>query len=239
MATAVLLAAGSATLTPAVQQACGPPAQAHDACLATYRLFHSAAVARLADVVVTKPLKILLILVVALLVHLLARRAIKRFVAGMRTGTTRLGRLRRPMVMEGPAPTPRAVQRAETIGSLLNSVVGFVIWAVAIVTILGEFGVNLGPLLAGAGVVGVAIGFGAQSLVKDFLTGMFMLVEDQYGVGDTVDTGFATGVVEGISLRATRLRDETGTVWYIPHSSIQRIANKSQGGGAVAPPPDP
>src|SRR5439155_11376125 len=86
----------------------------------------------------------------------------------------------------------------------------------------------LGPLLAGAGIVGVAIGFGAQTLVKDFLSGMFMLIEDQFGVGDVIDAGFASGVVEGVSLRTTRLRDVEGTVWHIPNGEIHRIANKSQ-----------
>jgi moderate conductance mechanosensitive channel len=89
-------------------------------------------------------------------------------------------------------------------------------------------GVNLGPLIAGAGVVGIALGFGAQTVVRDFLSGMFMLVEDQYGVGDIVDLGEATGTVEGVTLRTTRLRDVNGTVWHIPNGEIKRVGNKSQ-----------
>ena len=73
--------------------------------------------------------------------------------------------------------------------------------------ILGELGINLGPLIAGAGIVGVAVGFGAQSVVKDFLSGMFMLVEDQYGVGDSIDVGLVSGTVERVTLRTTILRD--------------------------------
>ena len=95
-------------------------------------------------------------------------------------------------------------------------------------TILDELGVNLAPLLAGAGIVGVALGFGAQTLVRDFLSGLFMLVEDQYGVGDVIDVGVATGTVEGVSLRTTRLRDVEGVVWHVPNGEIQRVGNKSQ-----------
>ncbi|HZT67698.1 MAG TPA: mechanosensitive ion channel domain-containing protein [Acidimicrobiales bacterium] len=232
-----LVLAVAAQLSPeqAEQQACGSPGQAHQACLVIYRLTHSQHLARIADVIITQPLKILLIVGVAVLAHLLARRAINRFVAGVRLGGRGLGRLRRLPLAEAMPTSPRAAQRAQTIGSLLRSMVAFGIWAIAVATILADFGINLGPLIAGAGIVGVGIGFGAQTLVKDFLTGMFMLVEDQYGVGDVVDTGLATGVVEGISLRATRLRDDEGTVWYVPHSSIQRIGNRSQGGDAAAP----
>jgi small conductance mechanosensitive channel len=93
---------------------------------------------------------------------------------------------------------------------------------------LGEFDINLGPLIAGAGIAGIALGFGAQSIVQDFLAGFFMLIEDQYAVGDIVDVGEASGVVEGMGLRTTRLRDVNGTLWYVPNGQIQRVANKSQ-----------
>src|SRR5215210_375243 len=92
----------------------------------------------------------------------------------------------------------------------------------------GELGLQLGPLLAGAGIVGVAVGFGAQNLVRDFLSGIFMLIEDQYGLGDVIDAGPAAGQVEAISLRTTRLRDAEGVVWHIPNGEIQRVGNKSQ-----------
>jgi len=97
-----------------------------------------------------------------------------------------------------------------------------------VIYVLGALGLNLGPLLAGAGVAGVALGFGAQSLVKDFLTGIFLLIEDQYGVGDVVDVGEASGTVEAVSLRVTRLRDQNGTVWHVPNGEIRRVGNKSQ-----------
>jgi moderate conductance mechanosensitive channel len=111
---------------------------------------------------------------------------------------------------------------------VLRSITTGVIWAIAAVMVLGELGLNLGPLIAGAGIAGVAIGFGAQSLVKDFLAGIFMLVEDQYGVGDIIDAGPATGTVEAITLRMTRLRDIEGTVWHIPNGTILRVGNHSQ-----------
>ena len=123
--------------------------------------------------------------------------------------------------------------RVETVGSLLRSVSTFVVGLVAGLTVMALVGLPLGPLLASAGVGGVAIGFGAQSLVKDFLSGIFMIFEDQYGVGDVVDTGEAIGTIEEVSLRITRLRDFDGTVWYVRNGEIVRIGNRSQGYGAA------
>src|SRR5690606_23478493 len=119
--------------------------------------------------------------------------------------------------------------RLVALGTVFSSVVGFVVWTIAVVTILGStFGVNVGPLIAGAGILGVALGFGAQDLVKDVLSGMFMLVEDQYGGGDVIDVGEATGIVEGLGLRTTRIRDVTGTLWHVPNGEINRVGNMSQ-----------
>ena len=115
------------------------------------------------------------------------------------------------------------------MGSLLRSIVTFTVSAIAILTIMAIIGIPLGPLLASAGVGGVVLGFGAQSLVKDFLSGVFMILEDQYGVGDVIDTGEAIGTVEEVSLRVTRLRDAQGVVWYVRNGEIIRIANRSQG----------
>ena len=122
----------------------------------------------------------------------------------------------------------RSEQRARTIGSLLRYVVTITISAVAFLMVLAELGVSIAPLIAGAGIAGVALGFGAQSLVKDFLSGTFMLLEDQYGVGDVIDVGEATGTVERVTLRVTILRDLNGTVWYVPNGEILRVGNKSQ-----------
>ena len=111
---------------------------------------------------------------------------------------------------------------------MLKGITSGVIYLIAILVALGEFEINLGPLIAGAGIAGVAIGFGAQSLVRDFLSGIFMLTEDQFGVGDVVDVGEASGTVEAVSLRTTKLRDVEGVVWYVPNGEIRRVGNKSQ-----------
>jgi moderate conductance mechanosensitive channel len=104
-----------------------------------------------------------------------------------------------------------------------------VIYATALFMILGEVGIELGPLLAGAGIIGVALGFGSQSLVKDFLSGVFILIEDQFGVGDIVNLdGETSGTVEAVSLRTTRLRSVDGTVWHVPNGEIRRVGNQSQ-----------
>ncbi|MDN5791333.1 MAG: mechanosensitive ion channel family protein, partial [Micrococcales bacterium] len=123
----------------------------------------------------------------------------------------------------------RYAQRARALGSLLRSISTAVIFGIAALTVMAIIGIPLGPTLASAGVGGVALGFGAQSLVKDFLSGIFMIIEDQYGVGDVIDTGEAIGTVETVSLRVTRLRDFTGIVWYVRNGEIVRIGNRSKG----------
>jgi small conductance mechanosensitive channel len=188
--------------------------------------------ARAADVFLAKPAKLGLIIFVAWLAAKLARRAIRRFTKGLGNVRVDVGtaidRSAGTLLRTAQASTDRATQRAETVGALLGSVASFVIWTVAILMAFGELGFQLGPLLAGAGIVGVAVGFGAQNLVRDFLSGIFMLIEDQYGVGDVIDAGPASGTVEGVSLRTTRLRDIEGNVWHIPNGTINRVANKSQ-----------
>ncbi|WP_226345252.1 mechanosensitive ion channel family protein [Agilicoccus flavus] len=138
-------------------------------------------------------------------------------------------RAARALSKSGLVDTERQRQRVTTLGSVLKSVATVVIWTIAVLMIGQELGLNMAPVLASAGVGGVALGFGAQSLVKDFLSGVFMILEDQYGVGDIVDTGEVTGYVEEVSLRVTRLRDMSGIVWYVRNGEIVRIANKSQG----------
>jgi small conductance mechanosensitive channel len=123
----------------------------------------------------------------------------------------------------------RRRQRAQTVGSLLRSVTSLVIGVLALMLVLAEVGFQLGPFIAGAGIVGVALGFGAQNLVKDFLSGIFMLLEDQYGVGDVIAVGGISGTVEGVSLRLTRIRDVTGVVWHVRNGTIQQAGNESQG----------
>ena len=114
------------------------------------------------------------------------------------------------------------------MGDLLKSVITGVLVAIFGTMILSQLGVNIAPIIASAGIIGIALGFGAQSLVKDFLSGVFMIFEDQFGVGDVIDVGEAIGTVEAVTLRVTRLRDLDGTVWYVPNGEILRVGNKSQ-----------
>jgi small conductance mechanosensitive channel len=123
----------------------------------------------------------------------------------------------------------RREQRFEAISQLLRSITTVTIVSLASLIILAQIGVNLAPLIASAGVIGVALGFGAQTLVKDFLSGIFLVLEDQFGVGDFVDLGPATGTVEEVTLRVTRVRDMSGIVWYVRNGEILRVGNRSQG----------
>jgi small-conductance mechanosensitive channel len=123
----------------------------------------------------------------------------------------------------------RRKQRVRALGAILRSAASVTIFSIAGFVVLGDLGINLAPLLASAGVVGVAVGFGAQNLVRDYLSGIFMLVEDQYGVGDVITVGNATGTVENVTLRITRVRDVNGVVWHIRNGAIETVGNESQG----------
>lgn len=185
------------------------------------------------------PLRILLIVVLALVARWLLRRAVDRLV--QRTSNGQTPSILRPLperlretVQEVTSVRPaRRRQRAEAIGSVLRSFVTITVFSLATLLVLSEFQIDLAPLLAGAGIVGVALGFGAQSLVRDLLAGLFILLEDQYGVGDVVDVGEATGVVEAVGLRITTLRDLQGVYWYVPNGEIRRVGNRSQGTAVV------
>jgi small-conductance mechanosensitive channel len=187
------------------------------------------------ELLIEPALQVVLILVLAALALRFGRRFLDRTVAEMKDPDThtRFGAVRRRLrtgeFPEADRPAnPRRIQRADALGALLRSILAVVVWTIAIFMVLGVFGVSLGPLIAGAGIVGVALGFGSQSLVKDFLSGIFMLVEDQYGLGDIIDAGEATGVVEGVGLRTTRIRDVHGTLWHLPNGEIRRVGNMSQ-----------
>jgi small-conductance mechanosensitive channel len=188
-----------------------------------------------ADWLIAKPTLILLILALALLARWLVFKAITRLVSRASQGVLP------PMAhtLVGPADADaagstariaaaRRKQRAETLGGVLRSITTFTVSTVAAIMVLSEIGADIGPLIAGAGIVGIALGFGAQTLVRDFLSGLFMLFEDQYGIGDVVDLGDAIGTVEAVSLRVTRLRDVNGTVWYVRNGEILRVGNMSQ-----------
>ena len=230
---------------PAVlEEACG--ADPSYICEQVLEVTDSEGVAETADLLFSKPFSILLIVVVAWVVLVLLHRVIDRFVASLRGQNQPSRRIKRtlrrtPIVAQTAARrgartgsvSIRAAARAETLGHVLHSVAAFTVWTIAVITILGELGINLGPLIAGAGIAGIALGFGAQSLVKDFLAGIFIIVEDQYGVGDIIDVGElsgtpVSGTVESVSLRATKLRSVNGTVWHVPNGTVLRVGNMSQ-----------
>jgi small conductance mechanosensitive channel len=159
--------------------------------------------------------------------HKVIRRFAKRTGNGAVAGVLSKSKIGQGFV-ENTLANERRTQRAETIASLLSSVVTIVLAAVLVVMVLAELGFNILPVIASASIKGVALGFGAQTLVKDFLAGVFMIFEDQYGVGDEIDLGEAVGTVEAVSLRVTRLRDVNGTVWYVRNGEISRVGNMSQ-----------
>jgi moderate conductance mechanosensitive channel len=200
-------------------------------------------ISRLRDVVnenfttvVFEALRIFLIILFAVLLRWVLRRGINRFARGSSAGDLPL--LLRPLgerldvhgfLTNAGLLSERRRQRAETIASIMRSIVSIMIVGIAGMIVLGELNVSLAPVLASAGVLGLALGFGAQNLVKDFVAGVFMILEDQYGVGDVIKLGEISGTVEGVGLRTTRLRDDHGTVWYVRNGEVDQVGNKSQG----------
>jgi small conductance mechanosensitive channel len=168
--------------------------------------------ARTTEFLLERPLRILVIVVVAMLAARLGSRAVERSVRSLH---------RRAPVRHSTD------KRSETMAGVFGRLIRLVTAIVAGLMILDVVGVNLAPLIAGAGVAGIALGLGAQNLVKDMLAGLFIIGEDQYGVGDVVDLGQAAGVVEDVSLRSTRLRSADGAVWFVPNGQVQRVGNQS------------
>jgi small conductance mechanosensitive channel len=198
-------------------------------CSRFYEWTNNDFLARSADAIVGGSAQIAFIVVIAFVARFLLHRLVHRIVDGAANARLTLpGRPGRPASTAPTGPARRS-QRARTIGSVLRSTISVIVLTIAAIMVLDVFGVALGPILASAGIVGVAVGFGAQNLVRDFLSGMFMLLEDQYGVGDVVDLGEASGAVEAVGLRITTLRDINGTVWYVRNGEILRVGNKSQG----------
>lgn len=189
------------------------------------------------DWIVGAPLQTLITIAAAVVALSIARWLVTRTVRSVIAGGSTVRRKARGLLIrtgvEGgdsdPLVIARRVQRAETMGSVLRSTAALVIGIVVITIIANINAWDLGPVLASAGVLGVALGFGAQTLVKDFLSGIFMLIEDQYGVGDVIDVGQATGMVEAIGLRVTQIRDLSGTLWYVRNGEVQRVGNMTQG----------
>ena len=196
-------------------------------CEATWNVSHNRVLTRLVDGVLTPILMAIVVLVIAALINRWLRRFVTSFIGQVtrkdRVAGAYLGKLGVVAVDE-----EREKVRATTLSAVARTTVSAFIWAFAVLAILGIFSINLGPLIAGAGIAGIAVGLGAQQLVKDCISGFFILLEDQCGVGDEIDIGPAIGTVEAITLRATTLRDSAGTVWTVPNGTILRIGNKSR-----------
>lgn len=180
------------------------------------------------------PLRVLLIFLGAVALTAALRLVIRNVTRGIAKGSRsrivrKIDNGKPRWVSDAGLASDRQAQRASTVGSVLSSVATIVIWAVAILMIISELGFNIAPVLASAGIAGVALSFGAQSLVKDYLSGIFMVAEDQLGIGDSVDLGEAIGTVESVGLRVTQVRDVKGTLWHVRNGEILRVGNQSQG----------
>ena len=206
------------------------------ACRLAWDLSHSASAAQLVNVYLAGPAsrvgRILFIIILALLVRTALCRLLNRVAERAATATLPVapnGRVHKAAVAVHAAGSERRAQRARALGSILRSAISAIVFGIAALTILGILGFDLAPLLASTTVLGVALGFGAQNLVRDYLAGILMLVEDHYGVGDTINAGVATGTVEAMTLLTTQVRDVNGVVWHIRNGTIDSVGNESQG----------
>ena len=202
------------------------------ACRNVYEWTEDETLADVAEWMVDRPLRIACILLVAWIATRVARRLIRhsarRLVASTQEGA--LGRVSQSAVVGSAVPDPaRAHARMEALQNVLGSVVSTIIWVIAGLVALGELGINLAPLIAGAGIAGVALGFGAQQMVRDYLAGLFIVSEDQFGPGDSIDLQDVSGTVEAVSLRATKLRDVDGVLWTVANGEILKVGNASKG----------
>jgi small conductance mechanosensitive channel len=180
-----------------------------------------------------------IIVLAALILWLVARFLIAKVVARAQKGSTLLQsqRLRWAQPVMRNLDNTRRAQRADTIGALLRSSVSVAIWTVAVIMVLGAIGINVAPLIASVGIVGIALGFGAREVIRDALAGFFISIEDQYGIGDVIEVGTITGTVQSVGIRITRLVDERGVVWYIRNGELAMVGNRSQ--GTYVPPREP
>ncbi|SMX88174.1 small conductance mechanosensitive channel [Brevibacterium sp. 239c] len=195
------------------------------------------------DFLLDAPLRIVVIIIIAIGLNIVMRLFIRRFSTAVAKGTVGSekaeghgsGKFSSSVIesqrtgIEPVIIRERRAQRAKTVGRMLSSVTTIIISVIAVLMVLDQLNFNIAPILASAGIVGVALAFGAQELVKDYLSGFFMVIEDQYGIGDTVDLGEAVGEVEDFGLRKTAVRDLTGTLWHVRNGEIMRVGNLSQG----------
>lgn len=157
-----------------------------------------------------QPVKAAIVVVVALVARVVLLRAVDR------------------LTKRALSSSSRSDQRAATVSRLLHGTISSTVWIIALITILAIAGINVGPLLASAGILGVAVGFGAQTLVKDYISGIFLILEDQFGLGDEVEIGTIHGTVVDVALRVTQVRDSDGRLWYIRNGEILNVANHSR-----------
>jgi moderate conductance mechanosensitive channel len=191
----------------------------------------------LTELVVFRPLRIVLLIIAAFVLRRILHRLIQRSTQrAIDRPLSSRNRVTQRLIVATTMSAERRRQRLFALSSIAQSTVTFMIFAVVILMILAELGYNLTTILAGTTIVAVTIGFGLQSIVKDLFSGVFMLVEDQLGVGDYVDMDLASGIVEAIGLRVTELRGEDGTVWYVRNGEVLRVGNFSQGGPGERPP---
>jgi small-conductance mechanosensitive channel len=229
-ATSLALARPPGTLTGSCGEAPGI------ACRLAWDFTHSTSFAQVVQVYLAGPvgraLRIAFVIVLALIVRAVAVRLINRVTERAATAALPVsadGRLHKAAAAVYAAGLERRQQRARALGSILRSGVSIIVFGIAALTILGDLGVDLTPLLLSTTVLGVALGFGAQNLVRDYLAGILMLVEDHYGVGDTINLTDASGTVEAMTLLTTRLRDVNGVVWHVRNGTIDSVGNESQG----------
>ena len=195
-------------------------------CERVYEWSDSRLLAELATWFVERGLTVLLILLVGWLVSRVVKRAIEHFREKIDRPSLRdVGR--DPLVSQ-EAEELRAKARADTLATVFRSVALILIWVFTGLLALGQLGINLAPLIAGAGIAGVAIGFGSRAAIEDFLSGLFMMIEDTYSVGDDIDFGKGRGTVEKVSLRSTSIRTRQGVVWTVPNGRIDFVGNFSQ-----------
>ncbi|MEO0061047.1 MAG: hypothetical protein RL343_665 [Actinomycetota bacterium] len=169
-------------------------------------------------------IRIALIIIGAVVLRAILLVSVKRIVRGITSGAKKNGNGKALTASLNPE---RLVLRAKTLGSVLSNFITWSIYIIAATMLLSELGVAVGALIAGAGILGAALGFGAQNIVRDLLSGLFIVFEDQYGIGDKVDLGEASGVVESVGLRITQVRDSKGTLWYVRNGEILRVGNLS------------
>ena len=157
-----------------------------------------------------QPVKVAIVIILALAARLVLLRAVDR------------------LTKRALSSSSRSDQRAATVSRLLHGTISSTVWIIALITVLAIVGINVGPLLASAGILGVALGFGAQALVKDYISGIFLILEDQFGLGDEVEIGAIRGTVEDVALRVTQVRDGEDRLWYIRNGEILNVANHNR-----------